>query len=118
MRVNGVPAIVRALTGIGDDMQDMRPTFTDIARDAARLARGYAPVRSGALRKSIRPSYRNNKATVSVGSVRVPYAGIVNYGDRSRRHSFMQRADRVIRPSLVGRVERGLGEIIQRHGLN
>lgn len=117
VRVVGVTGVVRGLAGVGEDIQDMQPVFADIARDAALLARGNAPVRSGALRKSIRGKVLKNKAIVVAGSIRVPYARIINYG-RSKRRSFMQRADRAIRPSLVGRVEGGLGKIIRRHGLS
>jgi hypothetical protein len=115
--VHGEAGVIRALRGLRVDTEDLREVFNNIANDTARMAATLAPSRSGALRASIRGNSTKNRAVVSVGSAKVPYAARVNYGPRSTRRLFLQKADRMIRPTLVRRVEVGLNAAIMRRGL-
>jgi HK97 gp10 family phage protein len=58
----------------------------EAARVCAEKARNYAPIRSGALRRSIRttPLPRLNRIVVSAGDQAVHYAGAIEFGTRVR----------------------------------
>jgi phage gpG-like protein len=74
--------------------------FRKVSREGRDLARSFVPVRTGRLLRSIRGSSSKNKAVVFAGGKRVPYAGAINYGWKSRDIQgahFMQKADEELR---------------------
>jgi hypothetical protein len=104
LKVDGLRQLSRDLEKTGVSVSDLRAAFGGIAKEAASLASGFAPRRSGRLAASIRGSTAKNYATVSAGSKAVSYAGAINYGWRRRNivgAGFLQRADSVIRPHVL-----------------
>lgn len=120
VRVTGLNKVVRELQALGLEVDDLKDAFADIASDAAQKAAGYAPRRSGRLVGSIRGNRAKNKAVVTAGKAKVPYAGAINYGWRRRRISpnpFMQKADADMAPVVVERLTAAIETIINERGL-
>lgn len=80
IEVTGARETRKALKGFGDDLSDLKDTHTALARMVATEAQGRAPVRSGALRGSIRGGGTKTRATVRAGKKKVPYAGPIHFG--------------------------------------
>lgn len=79
--VEGLREMVRALERLGTEAQDLKEAFTRIGDMVASDARGLVPKgKTGRLAASIKPTKTKNKAAVRVGSARVPYAGVIEYG--------------------------------------
>jgi hypothetical protein len=120
VRVEGLNKTVRALEKFGADVADLKGVFSEIAAEGARLAATYAPHRTGRLSATVRGNKSKNRAVVTAGRARVPYAGAINYG-WPRRHIrpalFMQRADAQLAPRAVTMMEAGLDEAARKAGL-
>lgn len=120
VRVTGLNAVVRALLEIGLDVDDLKDAFSSISREGARIAAGFVHSRTGKLAGTLRGNRAKNKAVIVAGRGRVKYAGVQNYG-WPRRHiraqQFMQRADEVLQPIAVEKLEREINDAIRRRGL-
>jgi hypothetical protein len=120
--VEGLQAVVRDLQRLGATVEDLKEVFGDIAADAAETVADEAPVKSGALRGSVRGNRAKNKAVVAAGyAARVPYAGPINYGWPARNipaDGFMQRADAIIAPRALDKLDTELDRLIDRLGLS
>lgn len=134
VRVEGLNKTLTALQRLGVEAQDLKDTMSAIAAEGAQLASGYAPSRSGALKRTVRGNKAKAKAIVLAGKARVRYAGAVNYGwpqgkksHGARRrggwpvgmkaHLFMQKADAALAPKALVLLEKGLAEAAQKAGL-
>lgn len=82
VRVAGAQELRRRLKAAGDDLADLKAVHLEIAEAVAAKARTKAPVKTGALKKTIRASGTKTAATVRMGSKRVPYANTVHWGRR------------------------------------
>lgn len=82
VRVAGAQELRRRLKAAGDDLADLKAVHLEIAEAVAAKARTKAPVKTGALKNSIRASGTKTAATVRMGSKRVPYANTVHWGRR------------------------------------
>jgi hypothetical protein len=121
IKVEGIPQLRRALLALGVDIEDLKDAFARIAGEGARIAAGFAPVRTGRLAGSIRGNRSKSKATITAGRAAVPYAGAINYGWPRRNIAasrFMQRADRVIEPRAIPMLEADMNAAIRRRGLD
>lgn len=135
-KVEGVTKLVRELSALGLEVDDLKDAFSEIADEGAKLAAGFAPRRSGNLASSIRGNRAKSKAVVSAGyAKKVPYAGAINYGWGSQAfgfkhgryasgikgsHSgsfFMQRADEAMRPRAILELEQAINRKIRERGL-
>ena len=108
-RVGGIRDLVRDLQRLGLTVDDLKGAFGAIAAKGAKTAESLAPKRSGALAASVRGNRAKNKAIVTAGRARVPYAGPINYGWPARRIQpslFMQRADERMQPIALQQLER------------
>ena len=120
VQVEGLNRVVRDLQSLGLEIEDLKDAFGGIADEAARLASSFAPVRSGKLRASVRGNRAKNKALVSAGRARVPYAAPINYGWPRRNiqgAGFMQKADDRMRPRALALLEAAIEQSIRRRGL-
>jgi hypothetical protein len=120
VRVEGLNRLVRDLQALGLEVEDLKEAFGEIAAEAAHWASSFAPRRSGNLAASVRGNRAKNKAVVSAGRARVPYAGAVNYGWPARGiapSSFMQRADEVMRPRALQALDDAIEQKIREKGL-
>lgn len=119
-RVEGLTGVTRALTALGLDVEDFREAFSRISQQAAQVAAGFAPKRTGRLAGDVRGSQTKNRAVVTAGRASVPYAGPINYGWRAHNIEpahFMQKTDEVMRPRAVDLLEQGANAAIRRRGL-
>lgn len=118
--VQGLAPVVRALSALGLEVDDLKDAFSDIAQQGARQAAQFAPRRTGRLAADIRGNRAKSKAVVTAGRSRVPYAGPINYGWAARGiapSGFMQKADRAMQPFAIAALERNVNEAIRRKGL-
>ncbi len=120
VKVEGLNKTLTALQRAGVEVADLKDAMGAIAAEGARLASGFAPVRSGRLRNTIRGNKAKAKAIVIAGRAKVPYAGAINYGWPKRGIGpalFMQKADAQLAPRAVKMLETGLDRAIERAGL-
>jgi hypothetical protein len=119
IRVDGLNKLVRDLSSLGINIDDLKDTFSEIAQAAAEVIRPGVPVKSGRLLASLRGNRAKNKAVVTAGRASVPYAGAINYGwpDRNiKGQRFMQRAD-AENERWVHMIDQGITEAIRKAGL-
>lgn len=120
-KVEGLNKTLTALQRLGVEAADIKDVMSGIAAEAARLATGYAPARSGRLRRTVRPNRAKAKAIVLIGRARVPYAGPINYGWRARNiapANFIKRTDTAMGTRAVSMLEDGLNDLIRETGLD
>lgn len=81
IRVQGLNDFVRLLREVDKELpKEVRKGFNQVAEVVATDARARVPVRSGALRASIRVSSTQREARITMGSAKVPYAGWMEFG--------------------------------------
>lgn len=120
IRIQGLNKVIRGLTKLGVSLDDLRPMFTDIAREASGHVRSETPRRSGRLAASVRPSASARRAVVRAGGAAAKYAGPINYGWPSRGIApagFMQKGSDAIEPKVIPALEDGISTIIREAGL-
>ena len=119
-RVEGLSSVVRALGGLGLDVDDLKGAFSEIAREGAEKASSYAPRKSGRLAGDVRGNRAKSKAVITAGRASVPYAGVQNYGWPKRgiaAKGFMQKADQDMQPVAIQRLEDEINRRIRARGL-
>ena len=81
VKVKGYKEAIKALQRIGVPAAEIKAAGTQAGDLVANQARVLAPVRTGALRNSIRVSKALNRVSVSAGNnTRVPYANPIHWG--------------------------------------
>ncbi len=113
-RVDGLNSVVRALTALGLEVDDLKEAFAAIAAEGREVVASFVPRLSGALAGDVRGNRAQRKAVVTVGRVSLPYAGAINYGWPAHgieAVEFMQRGDQVMRSRALQRLE---GEVNRR----
>lgn len=81
IKVKGLNASIRALQAIGVPDSAIKEAGTRSGEIVANEARGIVPVRTGALRNSIRVSKALRKVSISAGNNKsVPYANPIHWG--------------------------------------
>lgn len=121
LEVEGLRDTIKSLERIGVDVNDLKDVMADIASEGSQLASSFAPKRSGSLARSIRGNRAKNKAVVTAGKARVPYAGAINYGWPARNIEpslFMQRADQVLAERVPDMLSEGIDRAIRKAGLD
>lgn len=107
VEVSGARELRRQLKQAGDDLTDMKTAHKRAAEIAATGAEALVPVRTGALRDSIRAAGTKTAGIVRAGKKNVPYAHAIQWGRKvwpakrasppqPPRHKFFA----VIKPSL------------------
>lgn len=119
-QVQGLNSVVRALQGMGLEVEDLKGAFSKIAAEGAQRAASHAPRKSGRLAGDVRGNRAKSKAVVAAGRASVPYAGPINYGWPSRNikgSGFMQKADEEMQPRALHLLEQEINDAIRRKGL-
>lgn len=80
IRVEGLNRTVRALRDIGVPATEISGAGYEAGSIVAAEARSLAPVKTGALRGSIRVARQQRRVVVRAGSARVPYANPIHWG--------------------------------------
>ena len=120
-KVEGLNEVVRALTQIGLEVDDLKDAFSKIAALGAQVAASYAPKKTGALAGDVRGNRAKSKAVVTAGRARIQYAGPQNYGWPSRGirgTGFMQKADTTMQPVAIQMLEAEINRVIRQKGLS
>jgi hypothetical protein len=122
VHVKGLRETLRALEGLGVDVDELKDVMSAIAASAAKVMSRYTPVDSGALKGTIRGNRAKSKAVVTVGRGKVNnYAGPINYGWPARHidaANFIAKTDVEFGPHVERMLNEGIGELVRRHGLN
>jgi len=81
IKVKGYKQAIKALQAIGVPAAEIKAAGSEAGELVANQARSLVPVRTGALRNSIRVSKALNRVSVSAGNNRsVPYANPIHWG--------------------------------------
>jgi HK97 gp10 family phage protein len=81
IKVKGYKQAIRALQAIGVPAAEIKAAGSEAGELVANQARSLVPVKSGALRNSIRVSKALNRVSVSAGNNKsVPYANPIHWG--------------------------------------
>jgi hypothetical protein len=118
VKVDGLPALTQDLNGLGDDIVDL--DLSALAQTMERLAKGYAPRRTGRLQGSIVSSSTPNRAHLEAGGPRAPYAGVIEFGWRAHNIEpalYMHRADMEAQQQAPGLIEDEVDALIKARGL-
>jgi hypothetical protein len=116
VKVKGYKEAIRALQRIGVPAAEIKAAGTQAGELVANEARGLVPVKTGALRNSIRVSKALNKVSVSAGNnTRVPYANPIHWGWFKRNikpQPFFIKALGTTRDEVYQNYYRSLGKLI------
>lgn len=117
IKVKGLRSSIKALQAIGIDAKDIKSAGNEAGEIVAREARTLAPVRTGALRNTIRTSKALNKVTVSAGNNgRVPYANPIHWGWFKRNikpQPFFVKALGITRDEVYQNYYRSINRLIE-----
>jgi len=80
IKVKGYKASIKALQEIGVPAAEIKAAGSAAGELVAAEARTLVPVRTGALRETIRVSKALNNVSVSAGKAKVPYANPIHWG--------------------------------------
>jgi hypothetical protein len=122
IKVQGLKASIKALQQIGVPDAEIKAAGTEAGELVAGEARTLVPVRTGALRDTIRVSKALAKISVSAGnSGKVPYANPIHWGWYKRHikpSPFFSKALGVTRDEVFKRYYENINNLIQRNTTN
>jgi hypothetical protein len=117
IKVKGLRSSIKALQAIGVDAKDIKLAGNEAGEIVAREARTLVPVRTGALRNTIRTSKALNRVSVSAGNGRsVPYANPIHWGWFKRNikpQPFFVKALGITRDEVYQNYYRSVTRLIQ-----
>jgi HK97 gp10 family phage protein len=116
IKVAGYKQAIKALQAIGVPVAEIKAAGSEAGELVAGQARALAPVRSGALRNSIRVSKSLNRVSVSAGNNKsVPYANPIHWGwfkRNIRPQPFFVKALGITRDEVYQNYYRSLDKLI------
>ena len=119
IQVVGLNKVVRNLTKLGIDSEDLKDAFEKIGAHGVREAKQAAPIKTSARKDSIRASRRKNSSYIRMGGRSTYYARFVEYG------TIFQPAQRILRGVVeregkfaVETLEKELNKLIARAGFD
>lgn len=121
VEVEGLRGLVRDLTDAGVEVDDLKDVFAAVAAEAAATALDFTPKKSGALRASIRGNRAKDRAVVTFGKARVPYAGPIFYGWPKRNITgsrTIAKTDEIMSTTAPQLLDKGLDAILAKYGLD
>lgn len=122
--VKGLRETQRALAKLGATVDELKDIMAQIASEGAKVTAALVPVKTGALRNSVRGNRAKARATVTIGRGKSNnYAGVQNYGWPEKNifaSQFVEKTDmqfsETYRPIQI--MDEGLGELIKKYGLD
>lgn len=120
VQVEGLKGLVRDLERTGVEVDDLKDVFGAVAAEGARVASGFTPRDTGALRATVRGNRAKNKAVVMFGKGKVKYAGPILYGWPKRNivgSRTIARTDDVLARTAPQLLDQGLTDLLTRNGL-
>lgn len=119
VKVKGYKQAIRALQAIGVPAAEIKAAGSEAGELVANEARGLVPVKTGALRNSIRVSKSLNRVTVSAGNNRsVQYANPIHWGWFKRNikpQAFFVKALGITRDEVYRNYYRSLDRLIAQN---
>ncbi len=116
IKVAGLKQAIKALQAIGVPTAEIKAAGSEAGELVAGQARALAPVRTGALRNSIRVSKSLNRVSVSAGNNKsVPYANPIHWGWFKRNikpQPFFVKALGITRDEVYQNYYRNLDKLI------
>ena len=117
IKVAGLKQAIKALQAIGVPAAEIKAAGSEAGELVAGQARALAPVRTGALRNSIRVSKTLNRVSVSAGNNKsVPYANPIHWGWFKRNikpQPFFVKALGITRDEVYRNYYRSLDKLIE-----
>lgn len=125
IRVTGLRELVRNMEKAGVEAQDIKEIMFGAGEIVAKRAATLAPVRTGRLVGNIRVGKAKNKASIKVGSARVPYARFVYFGkDNPAKGGFYAKANPFIfnavrekRAEVFKEIQIGVQKLLEKNDL-
>lgn len=120
VQVDGLREMVRALEAAGVDVEDMKDVFGEIASESAAVAAPAVPRRTGALAGTVRGNRAKNKAVVTIGKARTPYAAPIIWGWPARgikASPVVPRTNQYMETRAPELLETGLDRLMEGLGL-
>lgn len=138
VKVEGARELSRAFREAGGSVRELSGAYRTIARELVPPARRAAPVRSGKLAASTKGLGQRTRAILAAGSARVPYAGVVHFGNPSAKTYPAHRGKGLRKTGTLGVIspnpwlyrvaderrdevraafEANVGDVLRRHGL-
>lgn len=125
VRVSGLRDVVRNMSKAGVAAEDIKEVMEAAGEIVARRASWLAPSRTGALRNNMRVSKAKTKASIKVGSARVPYARFVYFGRYNKdkgglyqkANPFIYDALNATRTQVFNKIDTGIVDILKKYDL-
>lgn len=120
LEVKGLSETLKALDMAGADAKDMRELMHSTGNIVVRAAMALAPVESGRMVSTLRAGRGKTKAVVRAGNMRLPYTGVVHYGNPrrgSKASMFLVKALESKRGEALSHIEQGLKELLRKNRL-
>lgn len=117
LKVEGARELRRQLRDAGDDLEDLKAANAQAAKIAAAAGASRAPVRSGALERSVRSSGTKTAGIVRAGRKSVPYANPIHWGWFKRHikpHPFLSYGAQESQPQWIKVYELSLDRILDK----
>lgn len=125
VRVSGLRDVVRNMSKAGVSAEDIKEVMESAGEIVARRASWLAPNRTGALRNNLRVGKAKTKASIKVGSARVPYARFVYFGRYNqakgglyqKANPFIYDALNATRTQVFNKIDTGIVDILKKYDL-
>lgn len=120
VQVEGLREFIRALEQAGVELDDLKDIFGEIASESAAVAAPAVPRRTGALASTTRGNRAKNKAVVTIGKARTPYAAPIVWGWPARgikASPVVPRTNQYMETRAPELLETGLERLMEGLGL-
>lgn len=127
IQVEGLKAINNSLKALGEDTTVLADANFEAANQLLREAQPLVPVRTGALKGSLKASKTKAFAQVRGGSAKVPYAAPIHWGwfrDKNTGKNknilpnpFLAKALKLSREEIFANYQRNMESLIKKHNL-
>lgn len=119
IHVEGLDRLRRELRRVKDREldQEMKAIHAGLAREIVQRAEPNVPVRTGALKASLRSAGTVRDAIGRVGKASVPYAGPIHYGWRARnipRRPFLTNAAEALERDITDRYDQEVARMLDK----
>lgn len=119
LRVEGLDELRRELRRVKDSEldQEMKQIHAELAREVIQRAQPNVPVRSGALRASLRGAGTVRDAIGRVGKASVPYAAPIHWGWKARNippRPFLTDAAEALEQDIRDRYDRQVADMLDK----
>ena len=125
IQVEGLSQLFRALKAVGTPVEAIASANKEAALPVARTAKNIAPVRSGALRNTVRVGPATTNVKIRAGLAKVPYANPIHWGwfyDKKnfitkniKPNPFMARALGYNRDEVLSNYVRSMKKLIDKY---